>query len=529
MKRSILSGIMIMLAAILVAFLTSRFVEAKELRWAYMGDAMSMDPYAYRESFTIAYLQHIYEPLVRYNRDLKKEPCLATSWKVVEPKVWRFNLRRGVKFHNGNPFNADDVVASIKRATHPNSPFKGHLPAVEDVRKVDDYTVDILLKEPYPLLLNELTYVGMMDKEWLAEHNCLTPANPSKGEQSYASTNTNGTGPFMLESRQPDAKTILVANPKWWDKPQHNLTKMIFTPIKSDATRVAALLSGEIDFIFPVPLQDIDRINRSTNFKVMQGYDVRTMILMFNQSPNELHQSNVKGKNPLRDLRVRKALYQAVDMDTIQKRIMRGRSRIAGQFSAPEIPGYDPTLNERLPYDPAASKRLLAEAGYPDGFEVGLDCPNDRYINDEEICQAVTSMWAKVGVKARFSAQTKTIHFKKIETGQCDIWMLGYATLPLFDSYGWLSQVLFSPRKNRGNWNPGGYVNPQLEELVDKIAVELDEPKRLKMISEAFRLAKDDVPLIPLHQQPLCWAVRNGVNVILGADELPRLWYATVQ
>ena len=148
---------------------------------------------------------------------------------------------------------------------------------------------------------------------------------------------------------------------------------MIFTPIKSDATRVAALLSGEIDFIFPVPLQDIDRINRSTNFKVMQGYDLRTMILMFNQSPNELHQSNIKGKNPLKDLRVRKALYQAVDMETIQKRIMRGRSRIAGQFSAPEIPGYDPALNERLPYDPAASKKLLAEAGYPDGFEVGLD------------------------------------------------------------------------------------------------------------------------------------------------------------
>ncbi|MBC7121432.1 MAG: ABC transporter substrate-binding protein [Candidatus Methanosuratus sp.] len=493
-----------------------------------MGDVMSMDPYSYRESFSISFLQHIYEPLVRYNRDLKKEPCLATSWKILEPKVWRFTLRRGVKFHNGNPLNAEDVVASIKRAIHPNSPFKGHLPAVEDVRKVDDYTVDIHLKESYPLLLNELTYVGIMDKEWMTENKCLEPSNPSKGEKSYASTNTNGTGPFLLESRQPDAKTILVANPSWWDKPQHNLIRMVFTPIKSDATRVAALLSGEIDFMFPVPLQDIDRINRTAGFKVMQGYDLRTILLMFNQAPNELHHSNIKGKNPLRDIRVRKALFQAVDMETIQKRIMRGRSRIAGQFAAPEIPGYDPLLNERLPYDPVASKRLLSEAGYPEGFEVALDCPNDRYVNDDEICQAVSSMWAKVGVKAKLSAQTKTIHFKKVETGQCDIWLLGYATLPLFDSYGWLSQVLSSPRKNRGNWNPGGYVNLKVEELVDKISVELDEPRRLKMISEAFKLAKDDVPLIPLHQQPLCWAVRSGINVTLGADELPRLWYATI-
>ena len=333
----------------------------------------------------------------------------------------------------------------------------------------------------------------------------------------------------MLESRQPDAKTVLAVNPNWWDKPRHNVTQMVFNPIKSDATRVAAMLSGEIDFMFPVPLQDIDRISRSKGFKVMQRFDLRTMMLLFNQAPNELHQSNIKGKNPLKDVRVRKALYQAIDMETIQKRIMRGRSRNAGQFAAPEIPGFDPGLNDRLPYDPEASKRLLAEAGYRDGFEVGLDCPNDRYVNDDEICQAVASMWAKVGIKARLSVQTKSIHFKKVETGQCDVWMLGYATLPLFDSYGWLSHVLSSSRKNRGMWNPGGYSNPRIEELVDKISVELDEPKRLKMISEAFKIAKEDVPLIPLHQQPLCWAVRDGVNVAVAADELPRLWYATVQ
>jgi peptide/nickel transport system substrate-binding protein len=181
MKKTILKAVVAAGVISSLVLLGLQSTEAKTLRWAYMGDVLSMDPYSYRESFTISFLQHIYDPLVRYNSDLKKEPCLATSWTLVDPKVWRFNLRKGVKFHNGNPFTADDVVASIKRAIHPNSPFKGHLPAVEDVRKVDDYTVEIVLKETYPLLLNELTYVGMMDREWMTEHNCLVPANPAKG------------------------------------------------------------------------------------------------------------------------------------------------------------------------------------------------------------------------------------------------------------------------------------------------------------------------------------------------------------
>ena len=500
----------------------------KTLRWSHSGDALSMDPYATREDVTNAVLHHIYEPLVRYNINLKKEPALAISWRIVEPTVWRFNLRRGVKFHNGNPFDAEDVVTSMKRAGHPDSPFKGHLAAVADVRKIDDYTVDFILKEPYPLLLNELTIVAIMDKEWMAEHNCLGPVDPTKGQDSYATLHANGTGPFMLESRQPDAKTVMKINPNWWDKPEHNITQMVFMPVKSDATRVAALLSGELDFILPTPLQDIERINRAKGFKVFEGYDLRTIMIMFNQAPNELFSSNIKGKNPLRDIRVRRALYQAIDIETIQKRIMRGRSRIAGQFAAPEIPGFDPMLNERYPFSPEASRKLLAEAGYPSGLELGLDCPNDRYVNDEEIGQAIASMWGKVGVKVNLVAQTKSVWLKKAMDGKCDSWMIGYATLPLFDSYGWLSQVLSSKRKDRGIWNPGGYSNPRLDELVDKIAVENDESKRLRMISEAFKLAKEDFPLVPLHQQPLAWAVREGIKVIVPPDEKPRLWYARI-
>jgi peptide/nickel transport system substrate-binding protein len=501
---------------------------ANVLRMAYAGDVRDMDPYASSTSFTLGFLSHIYEPLFRYNRDLKIEPALATSFKIIKPTLWRINLREGVKFHNGNPFNADDVVASIKRVTHQNSPLKGNLPAVKDIQKIDEYTVDIFLKGTYPLLLNDLSNILIMDKEWMVRNGCVRPTDPAKSEESYATMNTNGTGPFMLKTRQPDAKTILIVNSNWWDIPQHNLTRIDFTPIRSDATRVAALLSGEIDFMFPSPLQDAKRLSQTPGIKIFEAPGLRTIMLMLNQAPDKLHESDTNDENPLRDLGVRKALYQAINMDLIQKKIMRGKSRNAGLLVAPEIPGFNPVLNDRYAYDPETAKDMLIKAGYPSGFEVGLDCPNDRYINDEEICQAVASMWAKIGLKVNLTTQTKSLHFNKALAGKCDIWMLGWATLPMMDSYSVLSQILSSPREKLGLYNPGGYINSQVDTLVDQIGVELNEAKRLKMISDAFKLAKEDMVIIPLHQQPLSWAVRDGVNIIQHADNKIRLWYTTL-
>jgi peptide/nickel transport system substrate-binding protein len=510
----------------LLFLMTVQPSEGKTLRWAFSGDVYSMDPYAHAVSFTAIFHQHIYDTLVRYNINLKIEPSLATSWKVIEPTVWRFSLRKGVKFHNGNSFTADDVVASIKRVL--NAPLRGNLPAVKDVLKVDDYTVDFILQGPTPLLLNGLTNICIMDKEWMIENKCLDPVDPAKGQDSYASMHAIGTGPFMLESRQPDAKTVLVVNPNWWDKPQHNLTSIVFTPIKSDATRVAALLSGEVDLMHPSPLQDAERISRTSNIKLLEGPDLRTIMLAINQSPSEPLESNIKGKNPLKDVRVRKALYQAIDIEAIKSRIMRGKSRIAGLFVAPEIPGYDPSLNRRFPYDPVAAKKLLVAAGYPDGFEIGFDAPNDRYVNDEKIAQAIVPMWAKIGIKAKLTTQPGGAHFKKANAWKSDIWMFGWATLPILDSFHVLSSILASPHGKLGVFNPGGYKNPKMDELVDKVSVEMDEQKRLKMISEAFKLAQDDCVIIPLHQQPLSWAVRDYVKIIQTPDDLPRLWHARI-
>jgi len=528
MKKSLLIMAMVTLLTALIYVVETPPLAAKTLRWAFSGDVYSMDPHAHPSTFTNAFHYHVYESLVRYDQNLKIEAALATSWRIMEPAVWRFALREGVKFHNGNPFNADDVVASVKRVIHPNCPLKGNIPQVKDIRKVDDYTVDFVLNGPYPLLLNDLTNILMMDKDWMTEHKCLDPVDPAKGETSYATTNANGTGPFILESRQPDAKTVLVVNPNWWDKVQHNLTRIVFTPIKSDATRVAALLSGEIDFMHPAPLQDLDRIGRAPGLKLLEAPELRIVFLALNQGPAEPHESNIKGKNPLKDVRVRKALYQAIDIESIYSRLMRGKSRNTGNFVAPEIRGYDPALDPRFPYNPDAAKKLLAEAGYPDGFEIGLDCTNDRYVNDEKIGQAVASMWARIGVKPKLMVQSSSVVMPKGMSGKSDIWMFGWATLPMMDAYSVLAQILSSPREKLGVFNPGGYKNPKVDELIDKISVELDEPKRVKMISEAFKIAKEDVVLLPFHQQPLSWAVRDNVKIIQTGDNMPRLWYARV-
>ena len=246
------------LAAITVGLLSN--AEGKTLRWGAVGDVTSMDPYAFYTTLNSGFLQNIYEPLLRYDRYLKYEASLATSWDRIEPTVWRFHLRRGVKFHNGNDFNADDVVASLLRASHPNSPYVTATSQIQDVRKVDDYTVDIVLKGKYPLILNDLAGVLIMDKEWMEQNNTLQPVNPSKGEESFATRSANGTGPFILKTRRPDVETVLTANPNWWDKREHNIDEVVYRPIRLDATRIAALLSGELDLVIPAPLQDVDRI-----------------------------------------------------------------------------------------------------------------------------------------------------------------------------------------------------------------------------------------------------------------------------
>jgi peptide/nickel transport system substrate-binding protein len=498
---------------------------AVTLRIANQGDATSMDPHSFNESLQLSTTGNIYDPLVGRGKDLGLEPALATKWTQTSPTVWRFELRKGVTFHDGTPFTADDVVFTFKRAADPGGDMRTYTSPIKDVRKISELVVDIETVAPFPILPDTLTNLYVMSKKWCEDNKAEKPVDRRKGLENAASFRANGTGPYRLKERQPSTRTVLVRNLNHWDKVQGNIDEVIFTPIGNDATRVAALLSGEIDVMEPVPLQDVDRIKANPNLKVLQGPELRTIFLGMDQKRDELLSSSVKGKNPFKDVRVRKAFYQAIDIDTIKTRVMRGAATPTGLMIAPGIKGFVPELNKRLPYDPEAAKKLLAEAGYPSGFEVGMNCPNDRYVNDGEICQAVAANLARIGVKVNLQAETKATYFPKILRRDTSFYMLGW-TPGTYDSHNPLTSVLATPNdKGQGTFNLGWYSNPKVDELTLKVQTETDPAKRNAMIAEAFKIHADDVGHIPLHQQALSWAMKKNVDLVQLPDNfMPYKW-----
>jgi peptide/nickel transport system substrate-binding protein len=506
---------------------------AQTLRYANQGDLKSLDPYTLKETTTIAHHGHVYEGLTARDKDLKIIPALAESWETPEPTRWRFHLRKNVKFHNGDPFTADDVLFSADRVRAKGSNFGTNVPADAKFIKIDDYTVDVKLDSPNPILTAQWDGWYIMDKKWCEEHNSVEPTPASATTPSYASLNENGTGPFFIESHQPGVKTVFKPNPNWWRKPEHNLKEIIFTPIGSDATRVAALLSGEVDVVEPVPLQDIARVDSSANAQVLKGPELRTIFLGMDQARDELLYSSVKGKNPFKDIRVREAFYKAVDIELIKTRVMRGLSTPSALMIAPQLFSLSKDFT-RPKLDPDGAKKLLSDAGYPDGFEVTLDCPNDRYVNDAAICQAVVGMLARIGVKVNLLAQPKQQYFAKVlKPGgfQTSFYLLGW-TPATFDSQNVLYDIMGcrdDPKSPRGEANLGGYCNKNLDAIADKVLLETDAAKRDLLIKQAFEIAAKDFAYIPLHQQALAWGVSKKVKLVQRADNQVLLYWATIQ
>ncbi len=520
----------VLAAATVVFGATGVLAQGKTLKWGAAREIASLDPYSFGDTFTLAVLNHVYEGLVRYTGDLKIEPALAESWETTSPTTWRFKLRKDVKFHNGSTFNADDVIASLARVTHETSPLKGNLPAYKSSKKVDDHTVEIEVNGPYPLLLNDLTNIFIFDKEWLEANNSTLPTDSGKGIKGFATDNANGTGPFVVESRRPDAKTVFVVNPNWWDKPKHNIARIEFSPIASAATRVAALLSGEIDFTNVAPLQDLPRLTSSPDIKVLQTNELRTVYFAMNLGSDKLFEGDVADKNPFKDKRVREALYRAIDIDAVQKRAMRGLSRNTGAIVAPAIPGYLPEMEARLPFDVDGAKRLLTEAGYPNGFSFNMNCQSDGLVNEEEFCQAVAAMWSRAGLKPNLSLGPRSQQTPKRVKGEFDVISFGWANEPMIDAYSILIQVVRSKSGSGGVFNWGGWGRPDMDALIDKAGVELDATKRIPLMSEALTIIKNEHLFIPLHNQPMAWAQRSTVaNTVQGADNKPRLWLSQMK
>ncbi len=507
-----------MVAALLALAIGADALQARTLRLADQGDAISMDPHSLNDGLQLSLTGNVYEGLTARGPKLELVPGLARAWRRTGPTTWRFELRSGVRFHDGARFDADDVVFSLERAAAPGSDMRAYVGLVAQARRLDELTVEIETTQPAPILPEMLSLVYIMDREWCEAHGALRPVDKRKGIENAASYRANGTGPYRLRSRDPGVRTEFERNPSYWGHIEGNVERVAFTPIGNDATRVAALVSGEIDLMQPVPVRDIPRIEADRKLRVLQGAELRTIFLGMDVASESLRYSSVEGRNPFRDRRVRLAMYHAIDMDAIVQRIMRGAARPAALLVAPGVNGYDEALDRRFPYDPGVARQLLAEAGYPDGFEVRMDCPNDRYVNDAEVCQAIAAMFAKVGIRARLDVQTKGIHFPKILSRNTSLFMLGW-TPATYDAHNVLYNLVATPDgSGQGQFNLGGYSNPRIDALVHAIASEADEARRDELVREALRLHREDIGHLPLHQQGLAWGMRDNVRMVLRPD-----------
>ena len=498
------------------------------LRVSNQGDALSMDPHSLAEAVQLSFTGNVYEPLVTRDKSLRLVPALATKWTLTEPTVWRFELRRGVRFHDGSAFAADDVIFSIRRAMGEGSDMRTQVSSVKEIRRVDDHTVEIETSVPNPILPDLLTTVYMLDRAWAEANGAERPVDRRRGTENAASFRANGTGPYRLRERQPGVRTVLARYAGYWGTVEGNVTEVVFRPIANDATRLAALVSGEVDLIDPVPLQDIARLQSNPALRVVQGPESRIIFLGFDQKRDELLYSSVKGRNPFKDRRVRQAVLQSIDTEAIIDRLMRRAARPAALMVSEGIRGYSKALDTRLPFDTAAARRLLVEAGYPEGFEVTLNCPNDRYVNDAEICQAVAAQLARVDIRVKLQAEPKSTYFPKVLKRDTSFFMAGWSPAG-YDAHNALFALMATPQGGQGQWNLGAYSQPRLDELTRAIQSETDGERRTAMIHEALVLHRDDVGHVPLHQQTLAWAMRAGVEATQRPDNFMFFKWITVR
>jgi peptide/nickel transport system substrate-binding protein len=476
------------------------------------------DPHSQNNALSNGIHGYVYESLVYYDKKFGVEPMLATKWEAKSPTQMRFTLRAGVKFHDGTPFTADDVVFSVTRVQDKASNFGIFAQGIDKAVKVDEHTVDILLTAPNPVLLRQLTELRIMSKAWAEKNNSVKPKDMRNKDESFAHRNANGTGPMIFKEWQPDVRSVMVKNPNWWGKFESDVTEVIYLPIKADATRTAALLTGEVDLVLDPSVQDLPRLRQNDKLKVIDGAENRTIFIGMDQVSNELPGSDVKGKNPLKDVRVRKALYQAIEIEAIKRSIMRGQAEPTGAIIASQVYGWSKEADKRYPFDVNAAKKLLSEAGYPNGFEMTMDCPNNRYINDEEICQAIVAMWTKIGVKAKLKTQPMSTYFPMLLRFEPSVYMLGWG-VPTFDAlYSLQSLARTKGVGGDGNYNVGRYSNPQMDALIERIKKETDDKLRFELIGKALALHHQDVVHIPLHNQVIPWAMKKGMTVHHRAD-----------
>jgi len=503
---------------------------AAVLRYASAFDPQTMDPHALALLYQTRVVSQVYEGLVNRGKDFKAlEPSLATGWEMVDATTWRFRLRPGVKFHDGAPFSADDAVFSIQRALEKTSQRANQMRGITGARKVDALTIEVLTAAPDAVLPEKLWLVAMMSKAWCEQNNVARPQDYNGKQETYAVRHANGTGPFTLAAYETDVRTVLKANPAWWGKGTPagggNLDEVQFTVIQSDATRLAALQSGQIDFIIDPPFQDLPRLRADKALKVEHIEDIGTQYLAFDQHRAELPGSGLTGRNPFKDVRVRRAIQLAIDADLIVRQVLRGQGIATGSHVSPLVDGHVAAFEKRPAADAAAARALLKQAGYEGGFSVTLDCVNAAY--RAAVCQAIAAMLDKVGIKVNFQPSTTSVFFPKLTQATGSFMEFGWS--PGTDAWLILQSLV---RSNdgllAGAFNAGRYANPQLDTLIDAIRVEPDLARRRRMVGEALQLLHDDLPLLPLYRRHHNWVMRPAVKVAQWPNDVLELRWVSV-
>jgi peptide/nickel transport system substrate-binding protein len=479
-------------------------VGAKTLKMAYDADPVSLDPHEQLSGGTLQLSHMIFDPLIRWNQDLGFDSRLAEKWERIDDKTVRFYLRKGVKFHSGNELTALDVRWTFDRLKR-SPDFKGIFAPFEALNVVNKYTVDIVTKEPYPLVLHTATYIFPMDRKFYDGYDDKGQPKDAiiKHGDVFASTHASGTGPFIITSREQGVKVEFKRFQDYWDKGSPgNVDEIVFTPIKEDPTRVAALLSGDVDFIAPVPPADLARIDKAPGIDLVTMSGTRIITFQLNQ----------QRRPEFRDKRVRQAIVSAVNNEGIVKKIMRGFGTAAAQQSPKGYLGYDPSLKPR--YDLQKAKQLMKEAGYENGFSVTMMAPNNRYVNDDKIAEAVAGMLAKINIKVDLKTMPKAQYWPKFDERAADIMMIGWHS-DTEDSSNFTEFLLMTPDKESGygQYNSGNYSNPEVDKLILDSQKETDENKRAAMLRKVERIVHDNAAFVPLHWQDRAWAARKGVDI----------------
>ncbi|UWQ22009.1 ABC transporter substrate-binding protein [Jannaschia sp. W003] len=514
----------VLTAALLVAAMPAA---AAELRYASTTDPDTLDPHAGNSAPNFSLLGNVYEGLVRRGRDMAIEPALATAWEPIDgADGWRFTLREGVTFHGGETFDAEDVVFSYERASSPESDVGSWFANVESVEATDPMTVEIRTKGPDPIFVDGIANWMMLDSGWAAENGADRP-NIEGG--NFATTNANGTGPYRVAERQPGLRTTLEAFDGWWDEDRGNVERAVFQPVQNSATAVAALLSGELDLIEPVPVQDAARVEAAAGVDVVRGVEARVIMLGFPHDAEALYGGGEGTEgNPFQDPLVRRAVAHAVNVPAILQTVMQGSAEPVAQLVSESMRGYSEGL-ESPAYDPEQARALLAEAGYPNGFQFSFRCPNDRYLNDEAVCTAINAMLAQIGLDPQFETMPVANYWPALRAEEHDVYLLGWSP-GTFDAEHPIRFLVATPDEEAklGSWNFGGYSNPRVDELLPMIQSEIDDAARQAMLDEVANIVLDDMAYVPLYVQPLLWGVKEGVSLVQRPDNFVQLRWIDV-